>query len=637
MCAFALAPQDASAAAGTVNEFTVPTLDSFPLGITRGPDGNLWFTEQNKAKIGQITTAGAVTGEFTITTPGAVPTSIAPGADGKLWFTEDSSNKIGRVTTAGAIEDFAITTPSSAPQFIAPGGDGNLWFTEGANPGKVTQVTTAATPAFAEYPTPTTMSSPIGITPGPDGKLWFTEAGSNKIGRITTQGAFTTSDEFVIPTAAALPLGITSGPDGNLWFTEQNKSQIGRVTPTGDMDEFPVPTPSSGPSAIAPGPDGNLWFTERFANKIGRITPTGDVTEFPIPTAGADPLGITTGPDGNLWFTEFSTNKVARMTTGLDPPQFVNPAAITIPTFGAATPYPSEIQVSGLRSPILSVRVRLLGLSHSNVEDVDVLLVGPHGQKALVMADAGGGLPSPVHAQVNIADSAGFPLPDGAPLHPGLFKPANYSGADFFDPPAPGPPYAGDLSSFNGTDPNGTWQLYVMDDLGAVDSGELAGGWGLDIQTPAPPGGGSQSARDLRAAIIASASVFPRRWRRGLLLPRFTRKRAPVGTTISWRLDEAARTTLTFQRATRGRRVGRRCLKPTRARRKRRRCTRFVSAGQLRRDNAHVGLNRLRFQGRLTRKRRLRLGKYRVVVGAVDLAGNRSRSRTTPTFRIVAR
>src|SRR3954471_19246906 len=43
------------------------TADSFPLGITAGPDANLWFTERVGNKIGRITPAGTIT-EFTIPT-----------------------------------------------------------------------------------------------------------------------------------------------------------------------------------------------------------------------------------------------------------------------------------------------------------------------------------------------------------------------------------------------------------------------------------------------------------------------------------------------------------------------------------------------------------------------------------------
>jgi hypothetical protein len=42
----------------SVTEFPIPTADSNPVGITRGPDGNLWFTETQANKIGRITPAG---------------------------------------------------------------------------------------------------------------------------------------------------------------------------------------------------------------------------------------------------------------------------------------------------------------------------------------------------------------------------------------------------------------------------------------------------------------------------------------------------------------------------------------------------------------------------------------------------
>src|SRR5438128_2059168 len=78
----------------TFNEYPLPTGNSQPYGITGGPDGSLWFTEQLGNKIGRITTAGVIT-EFPIPTSGAYPGDIAAGPDGNLWFTEYYGNKIG--------------------------------------------------------------------------------------------------------------------------------------------------------------------------------------------------------------------------------------------------------------------------------------------------------------------------------------------------------------------------------------------------------------------------------------------------------------------------------------------------------------------------------------------------------------
>ncbi|HYR02598.1 MAG TPA: hypothetical protein VES58_04590, partial [Syntrophobacteria bacterium] len=53
------------ASAITFNEFGVPTPDSTPYRITRGLDGNLWFTENTGSKIGRISAKGVIA-EFPI-------------------------------------------------------------------------------------------------------------------------------------------------------------------------------------------------------------------------------------------------------------------------------------------------------------------------------------------------------------------------------------------------------------------------------------------------------------------------------------------------------------------------------------------------------------------------------------------
>ncbi len=146
-------------------------------------------------------------------------------------------------------------------------------------------------------------------------------------------------------------------------------------------------------------------------------------------------------------------------------------------------------------------------------------------------------------------------------------------------------------------------------------------------------GGGGGAGTDTVAATISSVAVSPTRWRLGSRLPRYSL--APKGTTIRFRLNEAARVTLTFLKASPGRRVGRTCRAPTRANRTRPRCTRYVSKGSLRRT-FFAGPHRVRFQGKLTPTKRLTLGRYHVSIGAVDAAGNRSRTRTA-SFTIVRR
>lgn len=329
----------------TITEYPVTTAGAFPLGITSGPDGNLWFTEQQKNKIGRISPTGTVT-EFTLPGADSFPAGIAAGPDGNVWFTEIGPSKIGRITPAGTITEFQIPTLPAFAQFIAAGPDGNLWFTENfAN--KIGRVTPAG--VITEFVIPTASSGVSGIAAGPDGNLWFAEFDGKKIGRITPAGTIT---EFVPPGSGDGPDVITAGPDGALWYTRRGANRIGRVTTAGAFSEFDV---AGTPAGIATGPDGNLWFTQNEAHKVARLTTAGVMTEFPLPSAASHPhpFAIVAGPDGAMWFTSVQGNTIGRITTsGLSVTPATNMAA-TGTMGGPFTPSSFDYQlkaVSGTRN-----------------------------------------------------------------------------------------------------------------------------------------------------------------------------------------------------------------------------------------------------------------------------------------------
>jgi hypothetical protein len=110
---------------------------------------------------------------------------------------------------------------------------------------------------------------------------------------------------------------------------------------------------------------------------------------------------------------------------------------------------------------------------------------------------------------------------------------------------------------------------------------------------------------------------------------------AKVGTTVSYRLSEAARVTFTVVRRKAGIRRGGRCVKRTRrAPANAKRCTRWVRVkGSFAQDGA-TGANSIRFMGRL-RGRALRPGRYRLVVRAKDAAGNATARPVRRGFKIV--
>ena len=181
-----------------------------------------------------------------------------------------------------------------------------------------------------------------------------------------------------------------------------------------------------------------------------------------------------------------------------DTQTFTNMTPITIFDGGGvlpASPYPSTIPVSGLPTTTTDVNVTLTGVTHDFGDDIDVLLVGPAGQKVVLMSDAGDGI-QVAAADVTLDDAAAVPLPDEDEITTGTYTPSNYFSAtagcpnEEFDPfpaPAPAPAYGSMLADFTGTNPNGTWSLYVLDDCQLfAPAGAIAGGWSIQITTPPP-------------------------------------------------------------------------------------------------------------------------------------------------------
>jgi subtilisin-like proprotein convertase family protein len=241
--------------------------------------------------------------------------------------------------------------------------------------------------------------------------------------------------------------------------------------------------------AIVLGP-GHYWMAVQ-ANQS--FTPDGQwywrtrTVTSNSPAAWQNPGG-SFGSACTSWGTRFSTCGIV----GAEPDQvfridgklaqgtlFCNTSPITSPDYGTASPYPSNILVAGMGISRTDVNVVLVHLSHTFPDDLDFLLVDPGGHNAMVMSDAGGGIDVTL-ISVTLDDQAASVLPDIAALTAGSFQPANYVTDDPFPPPAPALSGAVNLSTFNGTDPNGTWSLYLWDDQHG-DLGSINGGWCLDI------------------------------------------------------------------------------------------------------------------------------------------------------------
>jgi subtilisin-like proprotein convertase family protein len=321
-----------------------------------------------------------------------------------------------------------------------------------------------------------------------------------------------TSSPLTVPTsgvAAPYPAPITvTGVGGTITDVDVTLSSVSHTFPD-DLDVLLV-GPNGQQTVLMSDTGGlddltntTLDFDDEAATGLpvaaqittGRYQPTnaeGTGDSFPAPAPAADAAGsslsVFDGADANGEWRLFVVDDA-----GGDAGS-ISGWRLSFDTTDGTQPFPSTVQVTGASGVVSDVDVALHGLQHSFPDDLDLMLVGPSGQKAMVMSDAGDA-DDVTGLELVLDDEAADPLPDATKLASGSFRPADYdldgnSSLEDLAFRSPAPPVAGvgsPLTAFDGTDPNGAWQLYVVDDE-QTDKGAIEGGWSLHITTtdPAP-------------------------------------------------------------------------------------------------------------------------------------------------------
>jgi virginiamycin B lyase len=112
---------------GEITEFATPHAGR---ELTPGADGNFWYTAGSI--VGRLTPKGEAT-EYPIPSGETNAVGITQGPDGNVWFCEFKANKIGRITPDGKMTEFPISTANTQPFCITTGPDHNIWIALQAN------------------------------------------------------------------------------------------------------------------------------------------------------------------------------------------------------------------------------------------------------------------------------------------------------------------------------------------------------------------------------------------------------------------------------------------------------------------------------------------------------------------------
>jgi len=186
-----------------------------------------------------------------------------------------------------------------------------------------------------------------------------------------------------------------------------------------------------------------------------------------------------------LQYGNTNTTVSYTFTLGTSTNFFTNSTFIAINDFTNATPYPSSIVVTNLPGVITKATATMNKMGHAHASDIAILLVAPVGTNTLLMEQAGG--PNTfTNVTLTFDSTASAPLTTAAPAT-GTNLPSALQTAAVFHTSStgvapPAGPYGTSLTNLIGTNPNGTWSLFVDDDK-FLDTGSINQGWTLAIST----------------------------------------------------------------------------------------------------------------------------------------------------------
>ncbi len=312
---------------GAIVEYHIPTPHSGDEFIAAAGDGNLWFTESGKNKIGRITVSGVIT-EFS--SVGSTPNDIRTGPDGHAWFETYGPDSIGRIGYDGSVQLFPIPSPTGHPeQLVGDRARNAIWFAESKN--QAIGEFSIATQTFTEFPIPPPAGGaavhPFAIALDRLGDVWFSDVLNNQIDEMSGNGVLMQRIDLPAPGGplSLFPWRMTLGPDHDLWTVEltggpNGNGAIAKVRPsTGALATYTSPSSRYGasqPFDVVAVSDG-VWVAEGALSGIAHVTPYGHFKEFKIPFSGT--TGVAIGSDGNLWLAEVSRNAIAKVTLSLLP------------------------------------------------------------------------------------------------------------------------------------------------------------------------------------------------------------------------------------------------------------------------------------------------------------------------------
>ena len=297
--------------AGIVKSFPIPSGDFPEGGMTKAPDGNVWFVESKH--IAKVTPAGVIT-EFAYPS-GAVNQAnggATVGPDKKVWFAESGAGIIGKIdTTTNAITEYTTTTSPVGSCYITgiiTAKDHNLYFTCTANQNSSTgylgKISTSGSQIY--YADPYGFSLyPQDLAVGSDGGVWFDGDQFTQTlicdFDISTHGITTHS----FPDFSYQANVIVAARDGNVWGVDSSPPSVDvYVIDVLDVTPNSLTFPMVGQQQTLTVTENGAgsWTARSSKTSVATVAPGGSGNTFVVTSVAAGSAKITIkDPKGNLF------------------------------------------------------------------------------------------------------------------------------------------------------------------------------------------------------------------------------------------------------------------------------------------------------------------------------------------------
>jgi len=274
---------------------------SNPIGMTVGPDGNIYVADQAGQRIRKVTPGGVVTTFAGTGVAGAnngaaaqatfnAPWGLCFDAAGNMFVAEYSNHLVRKITPMGIVSTYA--------------GNGTAGFADA----------TAGNALSAQF------SSPTGVVADALGNVYVADLGNYRIRKITPSGAVSTvagnatrgyADGVGTSAMFSAPETVDFDPQGNLIVADKTNNMIRKITPNGTVSTLAGQLTAgyfnaSGtlakfnlPSAATVDAAGNIYVTDYTNNCVRKIDPTGAVSTL----SGTTGPGSNNGPGSQAMFS----------------------------------------------------------------------------------------------------------------------------------------------------------------------------------------------------------------------------------------------------------------------------------------------------------------------------------------------